>query len=101
MEFVTSLTVSNTYDSILVVEDRLIKMRYLIPSNTTTGSEELGRPNLHHVWKLQVLLNTIISEQGTQFTSNLWKHLYWKFGIGTQLLSAFHPGTNGQIERFN
>lgn len=101
MDFVTGLPLSNNYDAILVVIDRLTKMKHLIPCNNTIGSEELAKLYLHHVWKLQGLPNSIISDRGTQFTSNFQKHLYLKLKIKTRLSSAFHPEIDRQTELFN
>lgn len=101
MDFVTGLPLSDTYDAILVVVDRWTKMRHLILCNTTTGLEELAKLYLHHVWKLHGLPNTIVSDRGTQFMSNFWKHLCLKLKIKAQLFRALHPETDGQTESFN
>lgn len=76
-------------------------MRHLIPSNTTTDSEEPALLYLHHVWKLHGLPNTIVSDRSTQFSSSFWKHLFLKLKIKSQLSGTFLPETDGQTKRLN
>lgn len=101
MDFVTGLPTSNEYDAILVVVDRLSKMRHLIPCHTTANAEDVAKMFLNSVWKLHGLPNSIISDRGTQFTSNFWKKLCHLLRIEPKLSSAFHPQTDGQTERMN
>lgn len=101
MDLVTGLPISDTYDAILVVVDHLTKMIQPIPCNTTTESEELAKLYLQHFWKLHGIPNSIVSDRGTQFTFNFWKHLCLKLKIKTRLYSPFHPATDGQTQHFN
>jgi transposase InsO family protein len=43
----------------------------------------------------------ILSDKGTQFTSALFKYFCKKYSISKLQTSAFHPQTNGKIERFH
>lgn len=45
--------------------------------------------------------HTVITDQGTQFTSRLFKILCKKFNITKLECSSRHPQTNGKTERFN
>ena len=42
-----------------------------------------------------------MTDKGTQFTSKLIQHLLKKFNIIKLETSAYHPQTNGKVERFN
>jgi len=53
------------------------------------------------MWKLYGLLESIISDKGSQFTVGLIWELNGMLGIESKLLIAFHPQTDGQIERMN
>ena len=44
---------------------------------------------------------SIVSDHGTQFTSNFWKTLCQQLGITVKLSTAHHPETDGQTERQN
>ncbi|XP_069110221.1 uncharacterized protein [Argopecten irradians] len=43
----------------------------------------------------------ILTDQGTNFTSELLKHLYEVTGIKGITTSPYHPQANGKVERFN
>ncbi|KAI0996661.1 Transposon Ty3-I Gag-Pol polyprotein [Podosphaera aphanis] len=101
MDFVTGLPVSKGCDAILVVVDRLTKMRHLIACTITTTSEDLAELYLQHVWKLHGLPTHITSDRGTQFAAHFWKNLCKHLNIEARMSTAFHPETDGQTERFN
>lgn len=101
MDFITHLPPSEGYDAILVIVDRLTKMRHLIPCKGTCGSEETARLYLSYVWKLHGLPRTIVSDRGAQFVSEFWKHLSAQLQVKGLLSTAAHPQTDGQTERFN
>ena len=42
---------------------------------------------------------SIVSDRGTQFTSDFWKALCQQLGITIKLSTAHHPETDGQTER--
>ncbi|WVZ88900.1 hypothetical protein U9M48_035367 [Paspalum notatum var. saurae] len=43
----------------------------------------------------------IVSDRGTQFTSHFWKRLHESMDTKLNFSSAYHPQTDGQIERTN
>ena len=45
--------------------------------------------------------NSIVSDQGPQFTSHLWKELHQVLGIQQNHTTAYHPQANGMVERFH
>jgi transposase InsO family protein len=101
MDFIMHLPPSEGYDAILVVVDRLTKMRHLIPCKGTCSAEDTARLYLHYIWKLHGLPRTIVSDRGTQFVSEFWKHLNSQLKVKGLLSTAVHPQTDGQTERFN
>lgn len=101
IDFVTGLPHSEGFNVIIVVADRLTKMRHLIPCNETTGAPELARIHLVHVLKLHVLPEAIVSDQQSQFTPAFWLELSLLLKIKPRLSTAFHAQTDGQAERAN
>lgn len=101
MDFITHLPLSNGYDAIMVVVDRLTKMRHFIPCHGTCDAEEAARLYTLHVWKLHGLPRSIVSDRGPQFVSEFWKHLTRRLGIQSLLSTAYHPETDGQTEIAN
>jgi hypothetical protein len=43
----------------------------------------------------------ILTDNGTHFTAQITNHLFKKLGVTHLYTTAYHPQTNGQIERFN
>lgn len=101
MDFVTGLPESEGYDAIMVIVDRLTKMRHLLPCNTTVNAEDVAQLYLRNVWKLHGLPTHVTSDRGTQFTARFWKELCKHLGIEARMSTAFHPETDGQTERLN
>jgi len=101
IDFITDLPKSDGYDTILVVIDRLTKMRHFIPcSKELDGRQFTYLFMRERVW-LHGLPHDMITDRGTLFTSELWKETTGKLGIERRLSTAFHPQTNGETERTN
>ena len=100
-DFIMKLPLAQSYDSILVVVDRFTKMAHFIPTTEKTSTERLARLFRDNVWKLHRLLDSIISDRGPQFAAGIMKELNRMLGIETKLSTAFHPQTDGQMERMN
>ena len=89
------------YDSILVVVDRLTKMVHFISTIEKMLAEGLVRLFRDNVWKLYRLPESIILDRGPQFTAGLIRELNRILGIKSKISTAFHPQTDGQMERVN
>jgi len=101
VDFITKLLVSKGHDSILVVCDRFSKMSHFVAITEKMMAEELARLFRNNVWKLHGLPESVISNRGLQFAAGLTKELNKMLGIETKLSTAYHPETDGQIERTN
>ncbi len=106
MDFVIGLPVSTnwkgeTYDSILVSVDWLIKMVYYEPVKVTIDAFGLAEVILDMVVRHHGLLDSIVSDWGLVFTSKFWLLLCYFLGIKRRFSSAFYPQTDGQTERQN
>ena len=100
-DFVTGLPESNGYNAVLVVIDRLTKMRHLIACREQLTATDLANLFIENIWRLHGLPNTIISDRGSVFASEFWKQVCKRLGIDPRLSTAFHPETDGQTERAN
>jgi len=54
---------------------------------------------LNELVKLHGVPLSIISDRGTQFTSQFWKSFQKGLGTKVKLSTTFHPKTDGQVER--
>jgi len=100
-DFITKLSLAQGYDAILVVYDHFSKMAHFIATTEKTSVEGLAKLFQDHVWKLHGLPESIISDRGVQFAVGIMKELNNLLGIQTKLLTAYHPQTDGQMERIN
>lgn len=100
MDFVTGLpnTVKG-YDSIWVIVDRLTKSAHFIPINITYPVAKLADIYVNVIVKLHGVPMCIVSDRDPRFTSEFWKSLQVSLGSKLRLSSAYHPQTDGQIER--
>ena len=60
--------------------------------------ERLVRLFRDNVWKLHGLLESIVSDRGSQFAAELTKELNRMLEIETKLLTLFHSQTDGKTE---
>jgi transposase InsO family protein len=89
-----------TYRYVLVLVDRLSKMRHLEPAQTMEAAEA-AQIFFRSAWKLHGTPETLVSDRGTQFISELWKTLCQRLRIDAKLSTAYHPETDGQTENAN
>jgi hypothetical protein len=102
MDFIEQLPRSaGIYDAILVIVDRLTKMGIFIPTHTGITAEELAKIFLSNVFAKHGLPADIISDRGSEFTSEFWRSLSAALGIKLNHSTAYHPETDGQTERVN
>jgi len=101
VDFITKLPLVAGKDVILVVCDKLSKMTHFVATTEGTSVEGLARLFRDNVWKLHELPESVISNRGPQFVVELTRELNRMLGIETKLLTAFHPQTDGQMERMN
>jgi hypothetical protein len=102
MDFIVSLPLTAyKYNSIWVIMDRLTKSAHFIPVNTNYNIQKYAEIYMPYVLCLHVVPKTIVSYQGSQFVARFWEQLH--VSLGTFLIhnSAYHPQTDGQIERVN
>ena len=102
MDFIVGLPkTSKGFDSIWVIVDRLTKSAHFLLVKNTYPTIRYAKMYLERIVSLHGVPKTIVSDRGTQFVSSFWKQLH--SSLGTKLLysTAYHPQTNGQIERVN
>ena len=100
MDFITGLSRSrNHYDSIWVIVDRLTKSTHFLTVRTNYSREGYAKIYIEEIVWLHGAPVSIISDRGTQFSSQFWRS--FQKGLGTQvnLSIAFHPQMDGQAER--
>ena len=101
MDFVTHLPKCDGFDAILVVVDRLSKMRHYIACRTTDNARDLAYLFKREIWRLHGTPETIVSDRGIQFVNEFWRQLCELLSVQRRLSTAYHPESDGQTERMN
>ena len=100
MDFVTGLPIStnwkgDSYESILVIDDRLTKIVHYEPVKITIDAPRLAEVILNVVVWHHDLLDLIVSDRGSFFHSKFWSSLCYFLDIKRRLSTAFPPQTDG------
>ena len=106
MDFVTSLPIltnwkRDSYNSILVIVNRLTKIVHYKPVKVTINAPGLAEVIIDVVVRHHGLPDSIVTNRGSLFTLKFWSSLCYFLGIKRRLSTAFHPQTDGQTERQN
>jgi transposase InsO family protein len=102
MDFITGLPRTQVeYDSIWVIVDCLTKVAHFIPVKTTYSGAKLAELYMSRIVCLHGVPKKIMSSRGSQFTSKFWEKLHESMDTKLNFSSAYHPRTDGQMERTN
>ena len=88
-------------DAIVVIIDRFTKMVQLKATTTNVSLKVIAKIYRDDIWKLHGIPRKILSDRGPQFASKFMKEFTKALGTKRQLLTAYHPQTDGQTERIN
>ncbi len=96
MDFITGLPISanwkyDSYDSILVIVDRLTKMVYYERVKVTIDALSLAEVIIDVVVRHHGVPESIVTDRGLLFTSKFWFLLCYILGIKRKLSTAFYP----------
>ena len=101
MDFIVELPKSKDMTTIMVVVDRLTKMAHFIPFRCLPTASIAADSFIANIFKLHGFPDSIISDRGSQFTSDFWNRLCSLLNIKHSFSTANHPQTDGQTERVN
>ena len=91
----------NNFDYLLVMIDRLTSQVHLVPTTMTVTARGIAWLILKEVVRLHGIPESIVSDRDTEFTSIFWKELHRLMGSKLLMSTAFHPQTDGAMERAN
>ena len=101
MDFIVKLPLSDTYDTILTITDTFSKASIFIPCNETINAKQTAKLYATYVLPHSGLPHRIISDRDPRFTSMFSRELCRTLGILQNISTAYHPQTDGQLERTN
>ena len=88
-------------DVIMVIVDQFAKMIQLKVTTTNILAKGIAKIYRDNIWKLHRVPRKILSDQGPQFASKFIEKLIKALGMTKQLSMAYHPQTDGQMERID
>src|SRR5437667_9348644 len=101
MDFVGPVPISNGFDTILVMTERLTDYVKLEPTHSSATAQDIARV-VYSSWYRQFgLPKAITSDRDKLFTSKFWKELHKRIKISLRMSTSFHPETDGSSERSN
>ena len=101
IDFITNVPSRNCEFSIMVSCDKLTKMVHLFAFPGVPTANEAAIGFLKSVFYLHGLPNEIITDRGSQFTSEMWKEIMDILSIKHRTATTGHHTTVGQVERLN
>jgi hypothetical protein len=101
MDFIMDLPVSQGYNSLFVVVDRLSKATIVTPCNKTITAEETANLYMETVWRRTGLPHQVILDRGQQFASKVMQEVWNKLNVKSTMSTAFHPQTDSETEHVN
>ena len=106
IDFVTGLPIStnwkgDSYDSILVIVNRLTKMVHYKPVKVIINAFDLAKVILDIVVWHHGIPNSIVTDRSSLFISKFWSSLCYFIGIKQRLSTAFYPQTDAQTKKQN
>jgi hypothetical protein len=102
MDFIVGLPRTQAgYDYIWVIVDHLTKVAHFIPVKITYSGAKLAELYMSRIVCLHGVPKKIVSDRGFQFTSMFWEKLHESMDTKLNFSLAYHPQTDGQMERTN
>ena len=100
LDLVGPLPSAEGYSYLLTVIDRFSRWTEAIPLVDITASTCAKALVRNWVSRYGVPVH-LVTDQGRQFTSTLWKELMALLGTNHSMTTSYHPQSNGLIERFH
>ncbi|KAE8179090.1 hypothetical protein CF336_g9751, partial [Tilletia laevis] len=103
IDFVTGLIPAGDqrFDAITVVADKFSKFAIFYASKTTDSAKDTVERFLSNVYPWTGIPRRLISNRDVRSTSEFWRALTQRLDIKHGMSAAYHPQTDGQVERLN
>ena len=100
MDLVGPLPPSRGFTHLLTAVDRTSRWVEAVPLTSTTAADCVAAFSLAWVARHGVP-EVVTSDRGVQFTSATWRSFCDNLGVASSFTTAFHPQSNGMVERWH
>jgi hypothetical protein len=102
IDFMTDLPAADQHSPryIMVITDRLQK-GVIIEAMHSMKAEDCAERFINCFWRFHGFPKSIVSDRGSNWVGDFWRHLCALVGIEQRLSTAYHPQTDGATERAN
>nr|GAT59874.1 TY3B-TY3B protein [Mycena chlorophos] len=101
MDFIPELPVSNGFDNVLVIVDKLTKYAIFVPCSTSITELEAAQLFFKHVISRFGISRQVITDRDTRWRNSFWAEICRLMGMKRALTTAYHPQADGQTEIMN
>jgi hypothetical protein len=101
MDFIEALPRIRGKSVIFTVVDRFSKYAHFIPLAHPYSADTVAQSFFSEIVRPHGILQSIVSDRDSTFTSNFWDELMRLSGTKLQMTTAFHPQSDGQLESAN
>ena len=101
MDFIPELPISNGFDNIFVIVDKLTKYAIFIPTTVKVNEVETAKLFFKHVITKFGIPRQIISDRDMRWRGDFWKEICRLMGMKRSLTTSYHPQADGQTEIMN
>jgi hypothetical protein len=96
LDFTTGLPkLTKKNGDIMVMVDKRSKSTHFIPVKSTCKAIDIDDIFMKDIFRLHGMLEEIVSDRDTKFTSNFWKSLMVGFETKFLFITTYHPQTDG------
>ncbi|MBW0495491.1 hypothetical protein O181_035206 [Austropuccinia psidii MF-1] len=88
-----------SYNSCLLIFDKFSKTPIFLPCHKDDTAMDTALLIWNSIISWTHIFTNIISDRDPHFTSAIWKNLYQLFGKELSFSTAYHPQTDGMVER--
>ncbi|GJR47141.1 putative reverse transcriptase domain-containing protein [Tanacetum coccineum] len=100
MDFITKFPRSKSgHDTIWVMVDRLTKSAHFLAKREDYSTKKLAKIYIDEIVTRQRVPVSIITDRDGRFTSRCWQTVQKALGTRLDMITAYHPQTDGQIKR--
>ena len=101
MDFIPELPMSDGFDNVLVIVNKLTKYTIFIPTTVKINEIDLARLFFKHVITKFGIPRQIILDRDTRWRGDFWKEICRLMGMKRSLMTSYHPQADGQTEVMN